>query len=69
MQLQKLPKLLAKAVTVLVVILLLQQVIPLLQVKIHGLLQMQVQAGMAQTTKLPFKKEDKIDAKKTSQAI
>ena len=30
---------------------------------------MQVQAGMAQTTKLPFKKEDKIDAKKTSQAI
>lgn len=30
---------------------------------------MQVQAGMAQTTKLPFKKEEKIDAKKTSQAI
>jgi hypothetical protein len=59
MQPQKFPKLLAKAEVISVATVLHQQVLLLLQMMILGLLQMQVQAGLAQMTKLPFKKEEK----------
>jgi hypothetical protein len=51
--------LLAKAEVISVATVLHQQVLLLLQMMILGLLQMQVQAGLAQMTKLPFKKEEK----------